>query len=99
MPSKAKPSSRGKAAAKQPTRRKAVESPKRVARDLSAKEYEAIMAEHREAYIAYERARNQNRAGKLSKREADKIMDANRDPHRRYWAAYELRRAIKKATP
>jgi hypothetical protein len=86
MPSKAKPSSRGKAA----------ESSKRVPRDLSAEGYEAIMAEHREAYIAYERARNQNRAGKLSKREADKIMAETREPHRLYWAAYELRRAIKK---
>jgi hypothetical protein len=54
------------------------------------------MAEHREAYITYERARNQNRADKLSKREADKIMDGNRDPHRLYWAAYEMRRARKK---
>jgi hypothetical protein len=99
MPSKAKPSNRGKAVAKSPSKGKAADSSKRVARDLSVEEYEAIMAEHREAYIAYERARNQNRAGKFSKGEADKVMDANRKPHRLYWAAYELRRKIQKAAP
>jgi hypothetical protein len=97
MPSKAKPSNRGKAAAKSPSKGKAADSARRVARDLSVEEYEAIMAEHREAYSASERARNQNRASKLSKREADKIMDANREPHRLYWAAYERRRALLKA--
>jgi hypothetical protein len=75
-------------------------APRAAERRKRLRELEAYLADRtsrdRKGYEAYERAHAAARAGKLSAAEAQARKNKYRLPHRRWWAAYEEARALRK---